>query len=77
MENILVVIGVIFSIIAFAIALGMIIRAITAENMKYSRRKQLLQNALIVLINGIGYWVIIGVMYAGCWLKLALDSIIK
>lgn len=76
MNNIFVVIGVIFSIIIFAISLTIASLAVFSEDMKYKKRKAYLQNAVFCLMSGIGYWVIIGLMYACCWLKIALDAII-
>ena len=74
--NILVIIGIIFSLVAFAVSLTLVSIAIFSEDMKYKKRKKYLQNAVFVIMNGVGYWVIIGGMYACCWLKLALDQII-
>lgn len=75
--NILIIVGVIFSVITLAISVGLILRAMWAEDMKRKERKKLLQNAVIVLMWAVSYWVLVLVMYVGCWLKLTLDTLVK
>ena len=73
--NIFVLIGIIFSIIAFAVARGFVIKAVSSEKLKRVQRKKLLQNAFVVLVNAIGYWVIIGLMFAFAHIAEVIDKI--
>ena len=73
---VLITIGIIFSLIALAVAIAMSCIAVFSENMKYAKRKSYLKNAVVVLMNSIGYWIIIGGMWAVCSLISVLDTII-
>lgn len=70
--KVLVLTGIIFSSIMFFISLICFCKAIFSETMKYSKRKKLLEEAVAVLLNGIFYWIIIGVLYGGCLLAAAI-----
>lgn len=73
--NVFVTIGIIFSIIAFAVALALVLSAIYSEDLKGSQRKKRLECAFIILMNGIGYWVVIGLMFAFAHFAEIVDKI--
>lgn len=75
--NVFVTIGIIFSIIAFAIALALVFSAIYSEDLKRIQRKKRLECAFIVLMNGIGYWIIIGLMFAFAHFAEIVDKICR
>lgn len=73
--NVFVTIGIVFSIIVFAIALALVLSAIYSKDLKKAQRKKRLESAFVVLVNGIGYWVIIGLMFAFAHLAEIIDKI--
>ena len=73
---VLIVIGVIFSLAMLVLSIVFVLRAIFSENMKYKKRKKLLEEAVSVGMSGLAYWAIILLMYVCCWLHGVLDKII-
>lgn len=73
--TVFVTIGIVFSIIAFAVALALVLSAVYSEDLKKAQRKKRLESAFVVLVNGIGYWVVIGLMFAFAHLAEIIDKI--
>ena len=76
MDNILVVIGVILSLAMVASAITLFLFAVMSNSMKYRNRKRCLELAVGCIQMAVGWWLFIGMLYAGCCLKLILDEII-
>ena len=73
--TVFVTIGIVFSIIAFAVALALVLSAIYSEDLKRAQRKKRLESAFVVLVNGVGYWVVIGLMFAFAHLAEIINKI--